>query len=376
MLVSPLVGPIEKLVSENINEPVTINKVYASLWPKPHLVLDGVAIGGLADIKVETIRVLPVLSTIFNDVKTLRYIELSGLTIGQDNLHRPLQWMGVTNKRSKLKFDQVFLEKTSVSLHGLELPPFDGDIKLASNGELQSATFNTSNRSAVIQVTPKNKTYMIDLIADDWQSPIGAPVIFGELQATGVIDHDQLNFTQIKGRLYGGNIKATMVVDWSNQWSATGTFKLSEVELEELMPIFTGEASLIGPLTSTATFTLQSKEFATMLDAPEINASFSVDGGAINGIDLVRAIRASNKNSAIGGSTRFNKFSGKLLLKDGHYQYRQLTLKAGKLTAFGEADVQANQNLSGAIDVNLAMQSRQLQSRLNLSGKLGSPTLK
>ncbi len=373
---SMLVDPMEKLVSANINEPVTINKVYASLWPKPHLVLDGVTIGGMADIKIATIRVLPVLSTVFDDIKTLRYIELAGLTIGQDNLHRPVQWVSASNKQGKLKFDQIFLEKTSVTLRGLELPLFDGDIKLAPSGELLSATLNTGNRSTVIQIVPKNDALMVDMVANDWQPPIGAPVVFDELLATGVIEHNRLNFTQIKGRLYGGNLEAAMVVNWANQWTATGTFKLSEVELEELMPNFTREASLKGPLTSNATFTVQSNEFATMLDAPEINADFSVDGGDINGIDLVRAIRASNKNNAISGSTRFNKFTGKLLLKDGRYQYRQLALKAGKLGASGEVDILANQYLSGKIDVNLAMQSRQLQSHLNLSGKLSSPTLK
>jgi uncharacterized protein involved in outer membrane biogenesis len=185
-----------------------------------------------------------------------------------------------------------------------------------------------------------------------------------------------MTFSQIEGRLYGGNLKASMVVDWANQWTATGIFKLSEVELEEVMPSFTKEASLKGPLTSSATFTFKANEFATILDAPEINASFSVDNGAINGIDLVRALRAGNKNDAINGSTRFNKFSGKLLLKDGHYQYKLLALKAGKLEASGEADILANQNLSGEINVSLAMQSRQLQSHLKLSGKLGSPTLR
>ena len=376
MLISPLVGPIEKLVSANINEPVTIKKVYASLWPKPHLVLDDVTVGSLADIKIATVRVLPVLSTVFDDVKTLRYIELSGLTIGQDNLHRPQQWVSASNKQGKLKFDQIFLEKTSIALHSIELPPFDGDIKLTPNGKLQSATLTTSDRNAVIQITPKGETYAIDMVADDWQSPIGAPVVFDELRAIGVIDNNQMTFSQIKGRLYGGNLKASMAVDWTNLWTANGTFKLSEVELEEMMPNFTKEASLKGPLTSNATFTLEANEFATILDTPEINADFSIDDGVINGIDLVRAMRASNKNNAISGSTRFNKFSGKLLLKAGQYQYKQLALKAGKLEAYGEARILANQNLSGEINVNLAMQSRQLRSRLNLSGKLGSPTLK
>jgi hypothetical protein len=375
MLVSPLAGPVEKLLSENINEPVTIKKVYASLWPKPHLVLDDIAIGGSADIKIESIHVLPGLTTLFDKTRRLTYIKVSGFNITQDNFHRPVQWLSAAAKQGSLKFDQILLEKTTISLPGLDLPAFDGELNFAAGSALQNAILSTNNRKTVLQITPRDGAFAIDLTADEWKLPIGVPVVFDELHATGRIDHSQLELDQIKGRLYGGNIKAAMAVDWAAGWAATGNFKLSEVDLEKLMPVFSSQASMDGPVTSNAAFSLQADDFAKLLDNPEISADFSVDGGSINNIDLGRAMRASDKN-AIGGSTRFNTLTGKLTLQNGNYKFRQLALKAGQLNASGEVDILANQDLAGAVNIGLATKSRQLQSHLNLAGKVGSPSLK
>jgi AsmA-like protein len=375
MLVSPLAGPVEKLLSESINEPVTIKKVYASLWPKPHLVLDGIAIGGAADIKIETIHVLPSLTTLFDDSKTLSYIKVSGLNIDQDNFHRPTQWFAAASKHGKLKFDRILLEKTEVMLHGLELPVFDGELDFNANRELKNASLITNNHKTIIRVTPRNGAFIIDLAAEEWQLPMGAPVMFDELHATGLIENNQLNFSQIKGRLYGGNLKASTIINWTNRWEASGNFKLSEVDLEKLLPVFTGSAPLSGPITSSAAFSAKAEEFSKLFDNPAVSANFSIDVGSINTIDLGRAIRVNDGNAA-GGSTRFNTLTGKLSLQDGNYKFRQLTLKAGQLNAAGEVDIQANQDISGPIDITLSAKSRQLQSHLTLSGKMVNPVLK
>jgi hypothetical protein len=374
MLVSPLAGPVEKLLSENINEPVTIRKIYASLWPAPHLVLNDITIGSAADIRIDTIRVLPVLGTLFDETKVLRYIKISGLTIGQDNLHRPAQWLAAS-KHGHLKFNRILLEKTAVSIHELELPAFDGEVDLTPTHDIQSVILNTNNHKTTISIIPRNGTYAVDLAAEDWPLPIGPPVFFDELHVTGVMDGNQFNFSQIKGRLYGGNLKASMSLNWAREWLASGNFKLSEVDMGKLSSAINGQASVDGPVTSSATFSLKADEFTKLPHHPEINANFSIDEGSINNIDLGKAMRASDKNAIIG-STHFNILTGKLALSNGNYQLTHLVLKAGQLNATGQVNIQENQDLSGIIIISLATKSRQMQSRLNLSGTLASPSLK
>ena len=373
--ITALISPIEKLAEESIHEPVAIKEVHASLWPQPHLVLDGVTIGELSDVKVASIRIFPELSTVFGKIKTLKSIEIETLILGRNSLERPVKWMSSANKQGKLKFDQIFLKDTSIKIPNLELPPINGDIKLSSSGELKNATLNTDDHKIMIKITPNNQTYAIDLVANDWQPPLGSPVVFDQLIAKAEADSNQISFSQIGGTLYGGTIKAQMTVNWANAWNVSGNFELSRVNLQEIIPKFTSDITLKGKLNANANFSLQAVDFAKLVDAPVIDASFVAHNGSINGIDLVRAMQTIGKANAVSGSTRFDKFSGKLLLKNGHYQYRQLTLKEGQFLATGEADIFENR-LSGNINIELTTKSRQLRSRLGLSGQLRSPMVK
>ena len=373
--ITALLNPIEKLAEENIHEPVAIKEVHASLWPQPHLVLDDVTIGGLSDVKVASIRIFPELSTVFGETKTLKSIEIETLILVQNSLERPVKWISSASKQGKLKFDRIFLKGSSIKIPNLELSPINGDIKLSPSGELRNATLVTDDHKLMIKITPNNQTYEIDLVANAWQPPLGFPVIFDQLSAKAEADSNQISFSQIEGTLYGGTIKAQMTVNWANAWNVSGNFELSRVNLQEIIPKFSSDITLKGKLNANANFSLQAVDFAKLVDAPVINASFVAHNGSINGIDLVRAMQTNGKANALSGSTRFDKFSGKMLLKDGHYQYRQLTLKEGQFLANGEADIFENR-LSGNINIELTTKSRQLRSRLGLSGQLRSPMVK
>jgi uncharacterized protein involved in outer membrane biogenesis len=375
MLVSPLAGPVEKLLSENISEPVTIRKVYASLWPKPHFVLDDITIGGSADINIETIRVLPTLSTLFHEPISLQYVKVSGLTLNKDDIHRPLQWMTSSASQGKLKFEQILLERTSFVLSGLVLPPLDGELHFTSSGAFNNATFNTGSRNALIQISPLNGALAVDLAAREWQLPLESPIVFEELHAIGTIQNNRLDLSQIKGRLYGGNIKAAIFIDWDADWVAKGNFKLSEVELKELITESGNSISLEGPVTSTAHFSSKAGDFSGLFSKPELLANFNIEDGAIKGIDLGRAMKAGDRND-IAGTTRFNTFSGRLTAQDGNYKYRNMALEAGQLKAAGEIDILENQDITGTVHTSLMTPSRRMQSSFVLSGTTRNLALK
>jgi hypothetical protein len=372
---SMLIEPIEKLASENINEPVVIKEVHASLWPQPQLILDGVSVGTLLDIKASTVHVFPVLSTIFDEAKAFKSIEIEALALDQDNVGRPLKWVNSSNNRNKLTIDQIFLTKSSIKLHGVEQPVFfNGDIALGPLGKLNNAKLYTDNHKLAVEVLPKNDTYEINLTANEWQPPLGAAIMFDELSAKGIANKDGINLSHIEGKLYGGNLNAQIDVRWVDQWTATGAFEISKINLEEITPHFSDSAALNGRLNSTATFSLKADELAKLVNAPEINANFEITNGQINDIDLVRAMQVTGQEQA-GGYTRFEKLSGHWALKERRYQLRQLALKAGQLLARGDIDISPDQDISGKIATELVLKSRHLQSRFNVSGKMGSVRL-
>jgi hypothetical protein len=126
-------------------------------------------------------------------------------------------------------------------------------------------------------------------------------------------------------------------------------------------------------LNATASFTSQADEGQGFAEAAEIDASFQVRDGRFNGIDLANHMVSG---SGSGNATRFDRLSGKLQLRQGVYQYRQLVLDAPQLKARGNLDVQPNQDVSGSISAELAIPSRRIKSNLAVEGKIGSVRLK
>lgn len=363
-------------IALDIGEPVTIQRLHIALWPQPHLVLDEVSIGSIGDIKADSIQLYPVLSTLLSETKALHSIEVETIALDESNAPRLIAWLKNTSKPGHMKLEHIMLNKVAITWQNVALPVFDTDIKLNTEGVMQTALLKTGDGHLTIQAKPGNNALMLDIRANGWQFPLGPPVVFDELKATGLLSDKHLQLDGIEGQLYDGTIKALMSLQWGDRWSGNGKFELAQVDLAQAAPVFTPSIGMEGKLAANAVFSLQADTLSQLLEAPSINAHFDSADGAIKGIDLVRAIQAGNKQKVISGTTAFNRFSGNLILENKHYQFRDLMLKANQLQAQGDADIFANQDISGKIDIKLATHSRQLQSRIFLSGKLGQPTLK
>lgn len=373
-----LVAPVQKLASESMQEPVTIGSIHASFWPQPHLVLSDVAIGQFGNIKASNVNAYPLLLSMFSEVKTLKSLEVEALTLDQDSLARPSRWIAASNQLGKLKIDRIYLKKTVLKTHNFDLPVFNTDIKLDTDGRLKDATITNDNHHLSVVITPENNSndsYAISLAAQDWQAPLGPAIVFDELDMHGSVSHGQANLGQIDAKLYSGTMHAQLTINWVDLWSAIGSFQLAKVNLEKITPIFSDQASLKGRLSGTGTFSMKANELQKLTGNPEISANFEAIDGYVGRIDLVRTMQVGGNEQAGGGSTHFEALSGNLGLKNGYYQFRQLTLDAGQLKATGEVDIQDNQSITGTIHTELNLKSRQLESNATLTGTLGSPSL-
>ncbi len=368
--ISPLIAPIEKLATESIGAPVTVNEVHASLWPQPHLVLSNVAIGDKDGLKIEAINVLPDTSSILEKVKLVKSLEFEGLKITQDNFGQPQPWINNLGKAKNLKIEQINLKKIVLQIRELAIGTFDGKVELSELRELKSYHLNSNTLSA--QITPQGSSFDVALTGTSWPLPMHPKVVFDEIKAKGKLDQTQINFSEIVGNIYGGNLKAKAAVDWSSEWSAAGNFDLSNATLPRLLSAFGSSASIDGKLELAGLFSTRSAQAAQLLDAPEIVASFEVRDGKINGVDLTRAVLFRNQQSLAGDPTQFDTLTGNVELKSGAYQYRQLALDTAQFHARGNLDIQANQDISGKVSADLAAQSRRLQARFDLAGKVGA----
>ena len=365
-----LVEPIEKLAAKSTGEPVTVKNVHASLWPEPNLVIGDVAIGVNPGHKIKTAHVTPVTSTLFDPVKVVKSLEIDGLEIEQENFGQPLQWIGNAGKAEHLKIEQMSLKNLSLKIRDLELGPFAGKVGINGSHELKNIELSTADQVLSVQILPHGGSYEIVLSATHWPLPANPKIVFDNLNAKGIFNRNQINFSQLKGEIYGGSFTANAVVDWGNQWSTSGDFHLSRADMTQVLQAFNSAASIDGKLNLAGKFVSKSATAARLAEASDITASFDMGHGSFNGVELTRAVLSRKNQSLAGDSTHFDTLAGSVQIKNGLYQYRKLMLEAPQFHARGQVDVMPNQDISGRISANLAAQSRRLYANFGLTGKV------
>lgn len=374
---SLLVNPIQKLASEVIGEPVLVHEVHASLWPEPHLTLNDVEVGDSSSLKnealkVDSVYIAPSISTLFENVKVVDSLKFSGINLEQGVDTKVLQWANSASRAEHIKIKRINFNQVNIKILDLSLGPLEGEITLDESRGLTSISMTNSDHGLSMQLSPKGDGFNIFLTATHWPLPFSQKIVFDELKARGSINADRLNFSQIDGSIYGGNITAGAIVSWSNQWVTAGNFSLSQASTLQFLKAFASDGDIEGKLSIKGSFAGTSGAAAKLISESEINSNFEIRNGKINGVDLERAILSSSDKSLSGDTTDFNKLTGALKVKDGLFQFKKLLLIAPQLQAQGNLDIQPNQDISGNISASLVAQSRRLQARFDLAGTVNN----
>ena len=368
--ISPLISPIEKLASDSFGEPVTIKEVHASLWPQPHLMLDDVAIGDT--LKATAIQATPDISSLFESVKRMQSLTISGLTIEQNNVDESLQLIQKLGTAPSLKIEQFNLSDCRFKLNDLVLEPFDGKLVLNDAHELNYVDLHSIDQTLSAQIKAQGSQYDVRLTATHWPLPLNPKIVFDELKAHGTLTQNQLVFSEIKGAMFGGNITSKATLDWSSGWKASSDFTLTNVNTRQLLNTFSSSAKIDGKANLNGTFASQSTSAALLLDKPTVVASVDLSDGKINGVDLVHAVMFNQSASLMGDATSFEKLTANLQLKNGQYQYKQISLDNKQFDASGDVTIEQNQAITGRVKANLVAQSRRLQANFSLAGSINN----
>ena len=375
MSLNLFIPSIEKLASDRMREPVSIHSLRASLWPAPHLLLEGVAIGKLRDIKMPAVRITPELSAFFGSTKTIKAIEVESLTIDQDALTRAIAWVAPGGGAEETQIRRIFLKTATIDIKGMPLPPFEADIALTTTSKFERAHIMSADKKIELSIAPNNDGVEVDVAAHDWQPPLGPNLTFSELHAKAMATPEGMRISEIGGRLFGGKANGSATIQWGGLWRAEGDFVIENVLLAEAMPALTGDIALTGKLDAKAIFSMQSKDLPSLFGNPRVKARFDIRDGAINNIDLARAIQPRAAETT-GGKTLFAGLSGSMMLEGSRYQYRQMKLAAGLLSASGEADIMPDKQLTGKANVEMKLPSTTVRARLTLFGDPKQPVLR
>jgi hypothetical protein len=366
---TPLIPGVEQEISARLKEPVRIGSLRYPLLPRPGAVLENVVIAR-GSLKADTLRVpgLPFGSSVYDRV------EGSGVTIDLAVLRAIPGWATTPNPAG-VRVQHLQLTNVKLSSMPAELGAFNANIDFAPNGTVATAVL--SNDKAALTLKPLQEQVRYSLTAQDWQIPLGPPLKFAYVDASGTADRSQVVISDFQGRVAGGTIRLTMVAKPGSAVTAEGTLQTDNVRLQEIMPAFTSSFLVGGLLKASGRYALQANGVEGLLQSAQVNATFSIARGEFSSIDIVRTVQAASGKAFRGGRTPFDDFSGTVHVAGGRYSYRALTLTSGALNASGGADIGPNGELSGQISAEVGSKGRVVaRSNVALSGTLRDPAIR
>ncbi len=373
---SGYIGGVEKLLSERLQEPVNIASLRFSLLPSPQIKLERIIIGKTQDVSIES-AIIPVSSlAILDERKDLDEVQLFTVTIDQDAIPRLAGWAQPQAGMQRLQINRVKLSAVTLALRGVELPAFDATVMLDKDGGLQKALLRDSRVSVELVPIKDQGLLQANFSAKSWRLPVGPGMEFSDLSGTAAISRQQVAVTNIDGRVYNGALKGAVTVNWPGALHAEGDFSLKGADVGQVLSAFTREFIASGVLDASAKFTTQGQAPADLFAAPRVTATFTLQKGVLNNVDLVRAIQSPSRTGLRGGKTQFNEITGEAQVAGNRIAYRNLRLASGPLNAAGAVDVSPAADLSGRISVQVGSQTVTVaRGTLNLGGNLKGPLL-
>ncbi|MEX0960048.1 MAG: hypothetical protein WDZ63_12240 [Burkholderiales bacterium] len=369
------VPAVEKLASDHIGEPVSIQSMDLSALSGFSFRLQNVKIGTTQDVEIASVTLAPTLGSLFSERKIIPSIEADTVRIAPEALGRLPAWLKAATADGRVQVEQLTLRGVSIETRGLQLPPLNAMFRFGSDASITHTRLETSDNKFSSELVPKQGRWDLTVNARSWVPPIGPGIEIGDLTASGSASRTELRIDEFDARLYGGAVTGNALVSWADGWRASGELNAARIDLAQLMGVFTSTARTSGALEAKGRFEMQSDSVHTLLDNPRIDTTFTVRRGNVDGVDLVRALQAGRAGTT-GGSTKFEELTGTLSLANRRYEYRNLQLSAGILNAVGNLAIAPNQDVSGRVFVELRSQSNQLRNNLLVTGTLRAVTLR
>ena len=368
---------IEKLASDHIGEQVTIGSMRVSVLGGFSMNLDNVKVGTTQDVKIDKVELSLDLGSVFNEVKVIRNIKVESASVAQEALARLPKWMeaAVTDKNVRVK--RVVLKGAKLEFRTVTVPNFDAEFDFSPEGVIQKAALEAADGKLSVQVTPRGEEFDIDVTAGKgWVPPIGPQIEFTDFSVKAVGSRNQIRVGEFRALLYGGALKGSALINWGGPWSIEGQLNAERIALQELMPVFTRDAKSTGHLEATLRYSLAGPDPVTLFEAPRIDGTFVIRKGDLDGVDLVRALQMGGRQNVQGGATRFEEISGAVSVAGGRYQYRNLKLASGLLSATGAFEVLPSKDVNGRVFIELRSQAAQIRGNFAINGNLKAVVLK
>ena len=210
----------------------------------------------------------------------------------------------------------------------------------------------------------------VTLSANSSALPLLPNWVFDDFIAKGELTNGTLEIAEIESHIAKGILRGKARVDWRSGWSIEGSLAAKNIASQNL------SGGVSGDIEGTARFQMRSATLAKLTELATMDGSLIMSKGVINGIDIVETATRRSTENLPGGRTHFDELWSDFSFANDAYNFRQLKIKAGVMTAKGTLDVN-KQQLSGRITADMALRSDNMGTiPMQIGGSADNPTLK
>ncbi|HEV7820135.1 MAG TPA: AsmA-like C-terminal region-containing protein, partial [Burkholderiales bacterium] len=373
--VTGYIPAVERLISERVQQPVSIGGLRFTLFPTPQLKIERMSIGKGQEARIDATLIPITLGTIFDDKKQFDEVELANFTVEQDAIPQLASWIQAP-ANAKLNVRRLKITGIKLGLQGVELPNLDATVVLAKDGGWQKLSLRDLKANLEFIPLKEPGQYRANLTARAWTLPVGPRIEFAELNASAIVTREQLVVSAMEGQVFGGSFKGAVTVQWKSNLAASGEVTLKAADLSAVLAGFTRDLNATGTMDTALKFYAQGQTVDDLFAAPRVSGTFALQKGTLNNIDLVRGIQSTSRSGLRGGRTPYTEISGDVQSADGRIAYRNIKLAAGPLNATGGVDVMPAGQLGGRLNVQLGTATTTIaRGALNIGGDTKAPLL-
>lgn len=367
----------ERTATEMLGVPVQIAHARLYFIPTPRLNVDGVVIGHQQEIAIESISVVPSLSTMFSETRSIAlHIHQPTIKDSAVAIISPLlDIQSDSSGPSPVEISSIEMDDLKLVWPSLKLPLFNAQANFAKGMQFLDAEINSKDGQLVANIVPTDSGHSIVLNMQDWVMPISKPFLVNEGRLDMTLMGSQLDISKINMQLYGGNIYGHAKLNWQKAWQLNGQLHVKDVSLKAPTKMLNPNTYMDGHLVGNGRFGANAKSAGQLMGQLRAEFTFAVNNGVLYGFDLVKIASLLIKESPKGGQTQFDTFTGQLAISGKRYHLKRLYVSSGLISAKGDVKMDAQEKLDGKVDVEIKKSVGLVSVPLVVSGTVQNPSV-
>lgn len=355
---------VEQRLEHWLGAPVQVGEMAVSWLPRPIVRLHDVRIGAAGQAQVREIRADAPLA-LLRDGPGLPDMVISGARLPADQLALAPLSTARSGAPGRVRVEQLEVVAGDLALRDLE-----GELRFSADGRLQSAAFETLDRTLKLNLSPgaPGQGLELRLAGTAWQ-PRGAGWLFETMTASAVLQPGRLSVRDLEAAFLGGRLYGQGIIDWRQGIAMAGEARLNGVDLSRAAAIFVPAVHVEGRLDGELRWQAAGGQVAAALEQLSGTLSGGVAQGSWQALDLAEAVRRGPGAFLRSGTTRFERLTFGARFGSARIDLDTLGMEAPGVSATGSLTGTSGGELAGRFLVTSGSQ----RQPVTLSGTLASP---